>query len=79
MVLELKKVQRGSKSFAYASILCSIMYERVVLLRPVVVVPPVGPREPYMRRWALVMPLGDGGMVGRYWNAMTEAWFEANL
>lgn len=24
------------------------------------------------------MPWGGGGMVGRYWNATAEAWFEAN-
>lgn len=49
------------------------MYERVVLLRPVVAVPIGGPREPRMRRWAPVMPHGGGGMVGHYWNDMTEA------
>ena len=49
MVSQLNKVQRGSKSFAYASILCSIMYERVMLLRPMVVMPAGGPREPRMR------------------------------
>ena len=63
MVLQLKKVQRGSNSFAYASILCSIIYERVVLQRLVVAVPIGGPR---MRRWAPVMPRGGGGRVGRY-------------
>ena len=56
MVSQLNRVQRGSKSFAYASILCNIMYERVVLLRPIVVVPIGGPREPRMRRWATAMP-----------------------
>ena len=54
------------------------MYERVVLLRLVVDVPIGGPRELRMRRWAPVMPRGGGGMVVRYWNNMTEAWFEAN-
>ena len=54
------------------------MYERVVLLRPVVAVPHGGPREPHMSRWALVMPRGGGCMVGRYWNATTEAWFKVN-
>ena len=78
MVSELNRVQRGSKSFAYTSILCNIMYERVMLLRPMVVVPIGGPTEPRIRRWALVMPPGDGGMVGRYWNDTTEAKFEAN-
>ena len=73
MVSQLNKVEHGSKSFAYASILCSIMYERVVLLRPMVVVPIGGPREPRMRRWAPVMLRGDGGMVGSYWNATKEA------
>ena len=51
------KIQDGSKLFAYARILYSIMYERVVLLRPVVVVPPKGPWEPCMRRW------GHGGAL----------------
>ena len=73
MVSQLNKVQYGQNSSVYASILCSIMYERVVLLRPVVVVPIKGPREPRMRRWALVMPQGGGGMVENYWNAMIEA------
>lgn len=79
IVLQLNWVQHGSKSFAYATILCNIMYERVVLLRPVVAVPIGGPREPRMRRWASVMPCGGGGMVGRYWNDTMEVWFEANL
>ena len=73
MVSQLNRVQRGSKSFAYASILCNIMYERVMLMRPVVPVPIWGPREPCMRRWASVMPRGGGGRVGRYWNHATEA------
>ena len=55
------------------------MYERVFLLRPVVAMPPGGPWEPCMRRWALVMPRGGGGMVGHYKNTMTEAWFDVNL
>ena len=54
------------------------MYERVMLLRPVVAVPIGGLREPRLRRWALVMPRGGGGRVGRYWNDTTEAWFKAN-
>ena len=78
MVSQLNKVQHGYKSFAYAIILYSIMYERVVLLRPVVAVPIGGPWEPRMRRWAVVMPRGSGSMVESYWNATTEAWFEAN-
>ena len=56
MVSQLNRVQRGSKSFAYTSILCSIMYERLVLLRPIVEVPIGGPKELRMRRWAPVMP-----------------------
>lgn len=43
-----------------------------------VVVPAGGPWESHMRRWAPMMPQGGGGRVGRYWNATTEAWFEAN-
>ena len=78
MVSELNRVQRGSKSFAYAIFMCSIMYERVVLLRPIVAVPIGGSQEPRMRRGAPVMPRGSGGMVGCYWNDTTEAWFEAN-
>ena len=78
MVSQLNRVQRGSKSFAYASILCNIMYERVVLLRPVMAVPIGGTREPRMRRWAPMMRCDGGGMVGRYWNDTMEAWFEAN-
>lgn len=58
MVAKLNKVHNGLKLFAYASILYKIMYERVVLLRPVVAVPLGGPREPRMRRWAPVMPRG---------------------
>ena len=54
------------------------MYERVMLLRPVVAVPIGGPRDPHMRRWAPVMPRGSGAMVGHYWNNVMEAWFEAN-
>ena len=42
MVTQLNKVHSGSKLFAYASILCRIMHERVVLLRPVMAVPPRG-------------------------------------
>ena len=72
-VAQLNKVHSGSKLFAYAKILCRIMYERVVLLRPVVEVPPRGPWELCMRRWAPVMSRGSAGMVGRYWNTMIEA------
>ena len=54
------------------------MYERVVLLWPVVVMPIGEPWELGMRRWAPVMLQGGGGMVGRSWNATTKAWFEAN-
>ena len=43
MVMQLNKVHNGSKLFAYANILCNIVYERVVLLRRVVVVPLRGP------------------------------------
>ena len=50
-----------------------------MLLRPVVAVPIGGLWEPRMRRWAPVMPRGDGGVVGHYWNDTIEAWFEANL
>ena len=79
MVTQLAKAQRGAiKTFFYASILCSIMYEQVVRLRPFVAVP-LGPlRDPRMCRWALVMPHGGGGEAGRYWDLMVEAWFESN-
>ena len=43
MLAEISKVLDGSEIFTYAIILCSIMYERVVLLRPVVAVPFGGP------------------------------------
>ena len=69
----MNRVQHGSKSFVYTRILCSIMYERVVLLRPVVAVPIGGPREPRMRRWAPVMLRGGGGVVGHYWNEMKQS------
>ena len=49
------------------------MYERVVLLRPMVDVAIAGQWEPRMRRWDPVMPHGSGGMVEHYWNDMTKA------
>lgn len=51
------------------------MYERVVLVRPVVPVPIGGLRELRMKRWAPMMPCGGGGKVGCYWNDTMEAWF----
>ena len=71
MVMQLNKVHNRSKLFSYGSILCNTKYDRVVLLRPVVVMLLGGPQEPCMRRWASVMPCGGGGMVGYYWNATT--------
>ena len=54
------------------------MYDRAVLLRPIVTVPVGGPREPRMRRWDSMMLRGDGGMVRNYWNTTIEAWFKVN-
>lgn len=77
IVSQLTQVQQLLlKTFGYGSLLCSILYERVVMLHPVVIVLAGPPWEPRMHCWGRAMHQEGRGEVGRYWTDMVEHWFQ---
>jgi hypothetical protein len=65
----------GTEEFAFGSILVAWFLERVLMLRPRVLLEVPGAREPRLRRWSIVLVRHGGGEGGHYFKAQaTQIW-----
>jgi hypothetical protein len=65
----------GKGEFAFGSILVAFFLERVLMLRPRVVLEVPGVREPRMRRWSQILVRHGGGEGGHYFTEeATQIW-----
>lgn len=79
MLCKLTYVQHGTlRSFYYASVLCTIMYERVVMLCLILELLTGPATDPRIRCWAPVMSRARDGVARRYLNATIEYWLKSN-
>jgi hypothetical protein len=76
-LIECKK--GGKRNFGFASILCSLFFERVPSLGPRVEIIPIGPCDPAMARWIEVMRWQGGGRVVTPYNDDVFFWWRRQI
>jgi len=60
---------RGGE-FAFGSVLCAFMFERMVVLHSQIVLDPPAMQDPKLMIWGKLLPRQVGGKVGNYFTPL---------